>query len=314
LDVRDEAGRDAFFDLLERADVFVTNMRGQKLEAIGLDYDALRERFPQLIYADISAYGNDGEEKERAGYDMVLQARAGLMSVNGEPERPAARVGVSILDMGSGIWLALGVLAALRARDTTGIGSRVSTSLLEVGASFMAYDCAAYQMTGVLSERRGSEHPAFAPYAVFACRDGSVAIGVGADHLFARLADAVGAPEWIEDERFTTNALRVAHRHELRAALEERLAAKTAGEWAAVLDASGIPADVVADVAGVLADEQLAAVDMWVETPIPEGLDAAGRRAYQVPGLPIRFDQERPPVRLAPPLLGLMASAAPDHG
>lgn len=296
LDLDDEADRGRLEELLEGSDVFATNLLPGKLAARGLAFEDLTDRFPRLIYADVGGYG-DGPEQDRPGYDMVLQARSGLMSVTGEPGRPPVRVGVSILDMGAGIWLALGVLAGLRLRDTTGVGARVGTSLLEVGAAYMAYDLAAYGLTGQVPGPRASGHPAFAPYGVFRASDGWVALGVGADHLFARLAEAVGRPEWVRDERFATNAARVAHRDALGAEMETVLVGRPVAEWVARLRLAGVPVDEVADVARLLDDEQLEAVRVWLDVPID------GRRLRQ-PGLPVRIGKERPGVRRPPPHLG----------
>ena len=296
LDLNREADRARLDELLGQADVFATNLLPGKLRARGLSDADLRERFPRLIYADIGGYG-EGPEQDRPGYDMVLQARSGLMSVTGEPGRPPVRVGVSILDMGAGIWLALGVLAALRGREATGAGVRVSTSLLEVGAAYMAYDLAAYGLTGSVTGPRGSGHPAFAPYGVFRAANGWVALGVGADHLFARLAVAVDRPDWIKDERFASNTNRVAHRDEMREALESALVERSVSEWVQHLRSAGVPVDEVADVARVLDDRQLDAVHAWVDVP-------ADGRSLQQPGLPLRFGADRPGVRRPPPHLG----------
>jgi crotonobetainyl-CoA:carnitine CoA-transferase CaiB-like acyl-CoA transferase len=295
LNLRDSEDRELLFGALETADVLVTNLRPNSLRELGLDFDSFHDGYPHLIYGDLSGYGNEGPERDRPGYDMVLQARSGLMSVNGDRESAPSRVGVSILDMGAGLWLALGVVAALRLRDATGRGTRVSTSLLEVGASFMTYDVAAFQLTGKLPERRGSEHPAFAPYGAYRTQDGYVALGVGADRLFERLALALGRPEWLSDEGFATNEARVANRRELRLLLERELAHHTTRHAVELLQAAEVPADAVADVGEVLGDPQLAELDAWVDVET----QAAGR--LRVPGLPLRFGQERPPVREQPP-------------
>jgi crotonobetainyl-CoA:carnitine CoA-transferase CaiB-like acyl-CoA transferase len=241
---------------------------------------------------------------------MVLQARSGLMSINGEPESAPSRVAVSILDMGSGLWLALGVLGALRVRAATGRGTRVSTSLLEVGASFMTYDAAAFQLTGELPERRGSEHPAFAPYGAYRTSDGYVAIGVGADRLFERLARALKQEGWLDDQRFATNHARVRNRQELRRLLENEFATRTTREIVSTLREAEVPADAVADIAQVLSDPQLAALDAWLDVEVSD----AARETIQlrIPGLPLRFSQQRPPVRLAPPELDSSGSELRD--
>jgi CoA:oxalate CoA-transferase len=301
LDVRSEDDREVLFGMLADADVFTTNLRPHKLDELGLDYDALHGRFPELVYADISGYGVGGPEENRAGYDMVLQARSGLMSVTGEPGRPPVRVGVSILDMGAGMWLALGVLAGLRARDLTGEGQRVATSLLEAGVGFMAYDIAVHELTGLVAGPRGSGHPAFGPYGSFGAKDGYLAIGVGADHVFARLAKALGRPEWSEDPLYARNEDRVAHREELTAEIEARLAESTVAEWIGVLSDAGVPAEPVADVSSLPPDPQLDAIGCWLEVRVdgPNG----DRRTLRLPGLPIRFSGVRPPVQGHPPAL-----------
>jgi crotonobetainyl-CoA:carnitine CoA-transferase CaiB-like acyl-CoA transferase len=306
LDLAEEPDRARLEELMGRADVFATNLLPSKLAALGLGFDEVHSRFPRLIYADIGGYG-DGPEQDRPGYDMVLQARSGLMSVTGEPGRPPVRVGVSILDMGAGIWLALGVLAALRLRDTTDRGIRVGTSLLEVGAAYMAYDVAVFGLTGEASGPRGSEHPAFAPYGVFRASDGWLALGVGADHMFSRLAEALGRPEWTHDERFATNADRVAGRDVLREELEAVLETRPVAEWVDRLRTAGVPVDEVADVAHLLDDDQLAAVGAWVDVPFD------GRTLRQ-PGLPVRLGERRPGVRRPPPRLGEHAGEAFEEG
>jgi crotonobetainyl-CoA:carnitine CoA-transferase CaiB-like acyl-CoA transferase len=308
LNLRDAGDKALLLELLESADVLVTNLRPGSLLDLQLDYESLKSSYPELIYADLSGYGNEGAERDLPGYDMILQARSGLMSINGEPDSPPSRVAVSILDMGSGLWLALGVLGALRLRASTGRGTRVSTSLLEVGASLMTYDAAAFQLTGELPERRGSEHPAFAPYGAYRTRDGYVAIGVGADRLFERLARALEQESWLEDPRFATNQARVRNRHELRRLLETAFADRTTSEIVSMLREAEVPADAVTDIAEVLADPQLAELDVWLEVEVGDD-SAEGTLKLRTPGLPLRFSQERPPVRLAPPELD---SAGPE--
>jgi crotonobetainyl-CoA:carnitine CoA-transferase CaiB-like acyl-CoA transferase len=286
-------------------------MRARKLAALGLDYDSLHEIHPRLVYADISGYGNIGPDADRPGYDMVLQARSGIMSLTGEPGRPPVRVGVSILDMGSGLWLALGVLAALRARDLTNEGCRVSTSLFEVGAAFMAYDIAVFEMTGAIAQPRGSNHPAFSPYGLFRAEDSYVAIGGGGDHLFARFAEALGRRDWAEDPRFATNSARVVNQDDLRSEIEGELQDRPAADWIRLLSAAGVPADEVSNAARILVDEQLQALDYWLDVPLPnrEGEDP---RSLRQPGMPIRLSQMRPPVRYGPPPLEPAGTAGGD--
>jgi len=297
IDLRTSDGQAAFADELRVCDVLLTNLRPATLRRLGIDAGKLRKTYPQLIYADISAYGTRGDESDRPGYDMVLQARSGIMSINGNADGPPARVGVSVLDMGSGLWIAVGIIAALYDRAHTGLGGRISTSLLEVGAGLMAYDIAAYQLTGEIPQRRGSGHPSFGPYGVFATKDGLLAIGVGSDGIFARLAAAVGAPGWSTDPRFATNADRMTHSAELRDELEGRLAARTAREWVPALTCADVPADVVADTAGILTDPQLEKLGAWLDLCVGD----RNPRPLRVPAIPLRLDGARPPLRLPVP-------------
>jgi crotonobetainyl-CoA:carnitine CoA-transferase CaiB-like acyl-CoA transferase len=297
VDLATDTGQDAFASHLHGADVLVTNLRPATLRKLGIDAGRLLQAHPQLIYADISAYGTDGPEAGRPGYDMVLQARSGVMSINGNTDGPPARVGVSVLDMGSGMWLALGIISALYQRTRTGHGGRVSTSLLETGAGLMAYDIAAYQLTGQIPQRRGSGHPSFGPYGVFATKKGMLAIGVGSDGIFGRLATALGAASWSTDPRFRTNADRMTNNADLRTELEARLAARTAHEWVPVLTAADVPADIVADTAEVLTDPQLVTLGAWLDLTVTDERP----RPLRVPAIPLRFDGVRPPLRLLPP-------------
>ncbi len=296
LDISARRDRARLTELISTADVFVTNLRPTTLGRYDLDAQSLMGKFGQLIYADITGYGMDGPDSALPGYDMVLQARSGLMSVNGSPEGPPVRVGVSILDIGSGLWLALGVLAALRLRDNAGRGSRVSTSLLEVGHSLMGYDLVAYQLTGVLPPRRGTGHPAFSPYGLYPARDGDLAIGVGSDAMFRRLAMAMGLSELGDDPHYSSNEQRLGNSADLRVALEHRLNIRGVSEWLSIFRQRDIPCDVVADAAALLTDPQLRAIDAWV--PL-----SAGAVNVAVPRAPLRFDGCSLPKRLDPPAL-----------
>jgi len=303
MDLNNRGDLSQLLSLMSTTDVFVTNMRPSRLREFSLDFRSLAARYAKLIYADISGYGSSGPEGNRAGYDMVLQARTGLMSVTGEPGRAPIRVGVSILDMGAGMWLALAVLAALRLRESTGRGGQVSTSLLEVGAAYMSYDVAAFQMTGEVPQPRGSGHPAFEPYGVFRARDGYVAIGVGADKLFLRMCDALGLAHLPSDSRFASNSARVHNRAELRRLLERHLRRYPVGHWIELLVTNGIPAEPVADVEDLVGDPQLKALDCWLPLSLHGSISPMDHE-IRVPGLPVRFAGKRPPVRRGPPTLG----------
>lgn len=257
-------------------DVFVENFRGGKAAAMGLDEEAVRKARADVIYASLSAFGPRGPDFDKAGYDALVQARTGIQSVTGEPGTAGARAGVSILDMGSGMWIALGIVAALFDRARTGIGRRVDGSLFQTGVMWMAYHLVAKQMTGRDPAPQGTRHPAFAPYGDFATRDSHVLIGISNDRLFQKLAVALGLAA---DERYATNSARVRHREDLDRLLAPLFARRSTAEWLEILDRAGVPASAVQTAGDVLEDPQLRALGQM--TMAGAGLVA--------PGLPIEI-------------------------
>ena len=224
LDLKKREGSEVLKRLIARADVFVENFRPGVTDKLGVSWRMVKKINPRLVYVSVSAYGRKGPERLRPGYDAVLQARTGLLSVTGYPGSPPVRVGVSILDISSGMWGALGALTALYERESTGRGQHVSASLFKTGVSFLAYHLASLQMTGKLPTPQGSEHNTFSPYGAFRVKGGRyVFIGVSNDRQFQRLATAVGRPEWISSPRFLKNKDRVANKHLLRKELERIL-------------------------------------------------------------------------------------------
>lgn len=282
-------------ELIASADVFVTNLRPGKLERMGLDSPTLLAVHPRLIHASLSAYGAGGPERDRAGYDAVLQARTGIASVTGEPDGEPVRAGVSVLDVGAGTWLALGVLAALVRRDATGAGGTVTTSLFETGVHWVAYHVAAADLTGAASQRHGSGHPAFAPYGIFPTGSGEVCLGIGSDALFVRMCQALDCPQLAGDPRFATNDLRVTHRTALTDAVVDVLSRLTADEAVVRLAREDVPADVVKSPEDLVDDAQAKALGALHRLPLPGGT------AIHVPGLPITLDGERPAIRTPGP-------------
>jgi crotonobetainyl-CoA:carnitine CoA-transferase CaiB-like acyl-CoA transferase len=287
VDLSEPEGIALVLRLASRCDVFIENFRGGKAEAMGLGEAAVRGVRPGIVYSSLSAFGPRGPEFEKPGYDALLQARTGIQSVTGEPGTAGARAGISVLDMGSGMWAALGILAAL----FEGKARRVDTSLYQTGVMWMAYHLVARQMTGRDPQPQGTRHSAFAPYGDFATADSRILIGISNDRLFERLCRAASlAP----DPRFATNPERVKHRAELDAALAPLFVAKTTAEWLDVLDEAGVPASAIQNAGQVLADPQLAALGQM--SPVP-GSDLSS------PLLPLEFSAE-PAVGGAAPTLG----------
>ena len=288
LDIGSHDDRVVLDSLIAEADVFVTNLRPGKLDRLRLNAEVLCDAHPRLIHASLSAYGQSGAERDKPGYDAVLQARTGIAAVTGESDGAPVRAGVSVLDVGAGTWLALGVLAALYRREVTGQGGAVSTSLFETGASWVSYHLAAHQISGEPSKRSGSGHPAFAPYGIFSTKVGQICIGVGGDHLFHELCDALGREDLISDPRFLTNNERTKNAEVLRIELESTLATRSAQEWARDLGARGLPVDAVNQPEDLLSDP------LSIETSVLQSTIGPSGRDIRIPGLPLQFDGNHP--------------------
>jgi crotonobetainyl-CoA:carnitine CoA-transferase CaiB-like acyl-CoA transferase len=241
--------------------------------------------------------------RDKPGYDPLMQAFGGLMSVTGEPDRPPVRVGPSIIDMGAGLWSVIGILAALEQRHRTGEGCVVDTSLFETSLSWMTVPVALALASGKDPGRSGSEAAMIVPYKAFRAADRYLVIAAGNDALFRKLAEALGHPEWIADPRFVDNAARVRNREAINGLIDAVVATADAAVWTAKLDAAGVPSAPLQKVSEVLAHPQTQALRMVA--PVPEG-------NMQLMSLPLRFDGRRPPIRSAPPALGADNAAVFD--
>jgi crotonobetainyl-CoA:carnitine CoA-transferase CaiB-like acyl-CoA transferase len=294
----DEHGREAVLRLTDRADVFLQSLRPGLAERLGLGPDELRARNARLVHCSIGAYGHVGPLSEEPGYDALMQAAGGLISMTGEPGRPGVRAGSSLIDMGTGIWAALGIAAALLERGRTGTGSVVDTSLYETALGYIGYHLVGFLADGTVPTRQGTVFPMVAPYQVFPTRDGELMVAGGNDRLFALLCDVLELPDLPSDERFRTNPERVRNREALAAIVSERLRERPTAHWHERLTAAGVPAAPVADVADVAASEQTQALRFLqpiAHTAIPE---------LRLPALPLSFDRERATHALPPPLVG----------
>ncbi len=267
VEVGDERGRDVVLRLADRADVFVQSLRPGAAERHGLGADVLRARNPRLVYCTIGAFGARGPLASQPGYDPLLQAASGIMSVTGEAGRPPVRVGVSLIDLGTGVWAGLGVLAALYERERTGDGRTLELSLYETALSLLSYQVLGYLGTGEVPGREGSAFSQIAPYQVFTTRDGELMIAAGNDKLFAALCRELGVPALVDDPRFRTNPDRVANRPALLALLEERTRQRAAHELLEALVAAGVPASPVHDVGEAARHPQTEALEMLQRLP-----------------------------------------------
>jgi crotonobetainyl-CoA:carnitine CoA-transferase CaiB-like acyl-CoA transferase len=257
LDLKSQGGQNIINRLITHADVFVENFRPTVAEKLGLGWKRVHTINPKLIYASISAYGQMGPDRLLPGYDALLQARTGLLSVTGRENQPPVRVGVSILDQSSGFWAALAILVALYDRLNTGRGQYVSTSLFESGIFFMGYHLAYRQLTGRNPVPQGSDHSAFSPYGAFETgRDGNIFIGVSNDRQFERLASSLSHEEWTRNPRYQSNDTRVKHRGELRNQIEDALRTKGPKDWEGILSKANVPVARLQKVDEVLRDPQ----------------------------------------------------------
>ncbi len=263
LDFKAPGGMEALLRLVDRADVFVQSLRPGTAERVGLGSDALRARNERLVYCSVGAFGREGPLAGQPGYDPLMQAFTGHVSITGEPDRPGVRVGTSLIDLGTGVWAALGILAALHEQAQTGRGREVDVALFETGLSLVGYQLTDALRTGIAPGRFGTAFPLIAPYEVFPTADGELMIGAANDRLFAQLCAAIGLPELAEDPRFLTNPDRVAHREELLPPIRERLAQRTSADWLTALE--GIPVSPVQNVAEAARHEQTRASGMVQE-------------------------------------------------
>ncbi|HUD34207.1 MAG TPA: CoA transferase, partial [Variovorax sp.] len=298
LDIRRPEGRRVVERLVAGCDVVTENFRRGKLDALGLGYERLRIVNPQLIYCSISGYGPAGPMAGQGGFDLVLQAFSGLISVTGQGPGQLAKPGNSVSDINAGILAALGVVTAYVKRLRTGRGSRVDTSLLQASMQQMYWFAAAYFFNGAIAEPMGTAHPLIAPYQTFACRRGSIALGGGNQANWMRIASVLGHPEWVSDPRFLSGRDRLANRRMLESLVTAELAAHDADHWIATFEAQGVPVGPVHDVAQAMEHPQARAIDMVVEVEHPEG---GTTRSL---GCPIHFDGEAPFNRRRAPHVG----------
>jgi crotonobetainyl-CoA:carnitine CoA-transferase CaiB-like acyl-CoA transferase len=298
LSLRDPDGREALLRLAECSDVFLQSLRPGLADELGLGPKAVRARSPRIVYCTIGAYGRVGPLAREPGYDALMQAAGGLISMTGEPGRPGVRVGASLIDQGTGMWAALGVLAAVLERAQTGEGCVVDVSLYETALAYIGYHLAGYLADGTVPKGEGTRFPMVAPYQVFPTADGELMVAGGNDRLFAAICSVLGTPELAVDPRFRTNPDRVANRDALCALLTERLRTDTTASWHERLTAAGVPAAPVADVADIVASPQTEALGMLQSMPHPSIPE------LRLPALPLSFDRERVLHRSPPPRLG----------
>ncbi|TMJ56319.1 MAG: CoA transferase [Alphaproteobacteria bacterium] len=297
IDLGDPAEVDKLRALIrDRADVLIHNLKHGTLDRYGLSADALLAEKPDLVYCNLGAFGATGPSRDRPGYDPMMQAYGGLMSLLGEDGRPPVRVGVSIIDIATGMWSVIGILAALQERRRTGRGGVVDTSLYETTLAWMTLPISAYLANGEIPTRHGSGIEQIVPYQAFETADGFMMVAAGNDNLFRRLCAALDRPGVAEDPRFRTNSDRVVNRRSLIPILSDIFAAAPVAEWVGRLEAAGIPNSPIQSLDQVVVDAQTAALGIIQQGP--------GSPVLSLVGLPLSFDGARPPFAKPAPRLG----------
>jgi crotonobetainyl-CoA:carnitine CoA-transferase CaiB-like acyl-CoA transferase len=298
IDIETPEGRRVLTDLIGSADVFVHSMKPGSAEARGLGHADLKKVHPGLVYCAISAFGQVGPLSALPGYDPLMQAFTGIMSTTGSAGDDPVRVGVSLIDMGTGMWAAIGILGALMNRARTGEGMLVEASLMETGISWMTVFVASFLATGKLPQKLGSAMAMTAPYELFASADGHVFIAAGNDRLFAKVCDGLGGPALATDPRFATNPARVANRPALKAEIEALTRSRPTAAIVAALRAAGAPCSEMNTVADMLEHEQVRAAGIIADLPVP------GAPGHRVVALPLKADGARALAFAPPPVLG----------
>ncbi|WP_295531085.1 CoA transferase [uncultured Pseudacidovorax sp.] len=295
LDLKDAEHVAVLEGLVREADVLVQNMRPGALEVLGLGAEAMRALNPRLVYCSLWAFGHKGPRSMAPGYEPMVQAFSGIFSINGPESAPPSRVGMQVLDLGTGLWAALGCLAALMRRQNTGEGCTVDASLFETALGWLQVMMAGYQATGRQPARHRSGNPNVVVFQALPTADGEVVVAAANDRLFAKLARVAGHPEWATDARYASNALRVQHKAELLPELEAVFRSQPSQHWIDTLEGAGIPCAPIQDFAQVLADPQTEALGILQTVP---------QEDLRIVGLPLSFDGERPAVRHRAPAIG----------
>jgi formyl-CoA transferase/CoA:oxalate CoA-transferase len=312
VDLKAGEGRAVVERLLGRADIFVQSLRAGAAEELGLGYARVAGLNPRLVYCSVTAFGTEGPLKDRPGYDPLMQAYGGIMSINGHPDQPPARVPVSVVDMGTGMWAVMGILAALRERDRTGHGAEVTTALFDTALAWSVFQMSHYFATGEVPRPQGSGTAMIVPYEAFPVVDGWVMIAAGSDALFVKATGALEVPALARDPRFVDNPRRVEHRVALQEALARVTRTMTADELLGRLQRAGVPSARVSTMDQVATEPQTEASGMLAAVKHPRLPD------YRPVALPIKWDGERPPATRVPPLLGehsaeVLAELGYDH-
>ena len=305
IDMATADGQALLTRMAAEADVLVENFKVGGLAAYGLDYTSLAKVNPRLVYCSVTGFGQDGPYARRAGYDLMVQAMSGMMSITGRaddvPGGGPQRVGVALTDTFTGMYAATAILAALHARHATGRGQHIDMSLLDVGMAILANQSTGYLNSGEVPQRQGNTHPSLAPYQDFHTADGSMLLAIGNDGQFARFCAAVGRPEWSADPRYATNVNRVQNRATLIPSMQEVTRTRSTAEWIALFEDKAVPCGPINDIGQAFEDPQVVARGLSMKLPRDAG---DGISEIAVVASPMRLSEHPPVVTHAPPALG----------
>ena len=309
MDIAKPEGQALVRQLALQSDIFVENFKVGGLAHYGLDYASLHAINPRLIYCSITGFGQDGPYAERAGYDLMIQAMSGMMSITGKPEGTPGgtpqRVGVALTDLFTGVYACSAILAAVEARHRTGEGQHIDMSLLDVGVALLANQAAGFLNTGKVPTRQGNTHPSLVPYQDFETADGAMLLAIGNDGQFARFSQVADHPEWAVDTRFATNTQRVLHRDELTQLLQTEIRKRTTADWIALLEHHAVPCGPINTVAQAFEDAQVQARQLVVKQDVAPAVAAKTRTASIASvASPLRLLGTPTVLNRAPPALG----------
>jgi formyl-CoA transferase len=305
VDMATPEGRALLQQMAAQSDVVVENFKTGGLKQYGLDYESLKAANPRLIYCSVTGFGHDGPHAMRAGYDLMIQATSGMMSITGRPDEEAGggplRVGVALTDLFTGVYASTAILAAIEVRHRTGEGQHIDMALLDVGMAILANQASAFLNTGDVPTRQGNTHPSLAPYQEFRTQDGAMLLAIGNNGQFARFCEAAGQPQWATDERFASNTLRVKHREVLIPLMQDVTRTRSTAAWIALLEDKAVPCGPINNIGQAFDDEQVKARGLAVTLPRDAG---DGIAAITGVASPLRLSATPPVLRRAPPALG----------
>ena len=309
IDMAKPEGQALIRHMAANSDVLVENFKVGGLAKYGLDYESLKAVNPRLIYCSITGFGQDGPYAERAGYDLMIQAMSGMMSITGNPPGTPGggplRVGVALTDLFTGVYACSAILAAIEVRHRTGVGQYIDMALLDVGMAILANQAAGFLNTGKVPQRQGNSHPSLVPYQSLPTLDGAMLLAVGNDGQFARFCDAAGQPQWAHDPRYATNTLRVANRDSLIPQIEAVTCTRTTAQWVALLEHKAVPCGPINAVDQAFADAQVVARSLKVNQPLAlESINSTAITSIASVASPLRMVDTPPVLHRPPPALG----------